>query len=332
MPKYGPHLSGIEEKVRGKISELGLVPKYVFDAKKHQERFYTAPCKNGKGDKVIFKMRTEDCEETKQYFRREIKINQLFTKCYEKTGKLSVPEFIEGDAQCIPEWMVYGFIEGYETGDFYNGLEENNIKKFSVESFMEGMKNMHRMSAFANGEINLHKEKYSDFKNAYEKYSEKLTPFFAAEEIQKAAEILKSYEKLLDEKTGVITHGDLHPGNLIITDEKGIAIIDWYYVHFNNVAFDIAYLFLEIADKDFQKKILARFVEELAENEAEFWQLFRLNVLRLVPWKINVFYDALYMRSPKKEYYYAKLTPKGLSKLEANLEAFGKALSGNEFL
>lgn len=332
MPKYGPHLKDIEEKVHGKVAELGLKPGFVFDAKKHQERFYTTVCKDKTGNKVVFKMRTEDFEETKEYFCREIKINQLFTKCYSQSGNLSVPKFIEGDADHAPEWMVYEFIEGYETGDFYNGFEKTNIKNFSVESFLQGIKNMHEMSAFADGDIKLKTEEYVDVCKAYEDYRERLRPFFTDDEIQKAADIIESGKNVLDGKNKVIAHGDFHPGNVIITKKKGIAIIDWYCVHLNNPAFDIAFFCLEITDDKFRKEILEKYVKELVEDEVLFWQLFRLNVLRLAPYKVNVLCDALYTINPTKEDYYAKLTRKGIDKLETNLHFFEKALSGINFL
>lgn len=277
-------------------------------------------------------MRTENFGETKEYFRREIRINQLFTKCYKEDGKLSVPKFIKGDAEHIPEWMVYEFIEGHEAGDFYNGLESDNIERISLESLMKGIENMHRMSALAQGEIKLVAEKYENFKVAYQKNSKVLKPFFTEKEIKTGFEILESRKRILDTKNKTITHGDLHPGNLIIKKKNDIAIIDWYYVHLNNVAFDIAFFFLEISDKKFQNKVLEKFVSELVDDENEFWQLFRLNILRLAPQKISVLRDALYVAEPVKEDYYAKLTPKGVAKLEVNLEAFQKALLGNDFL
>ncbi len=332
MPKYGLHLKDIEKKVHKKISELELTPKYVFDAKKHQERFYTAPCRDNKNNKVVFKMRTEDFQKTKEDFRREIKINKLFTEYSNRAGKLSVPKFIDGDSEHIPEWMIYEFIEGYESGDFYNGLEKNNIKKFSVESLISGVKNMQKISAFAQGEIKLKAWKHKDFLEAYEKYAGTLKPFFTEKEIGKAAEVLNANKKILDASSRFIAHGDFHPGNLIITPQKEIAIIDWYYVHLNNIAFDISFLYLEITDKKFQKKILERFVNESASDKEEFFRLFRLNILCLAPQKINVLRDALYTLEPEKKDYYAKLTSKGIAKLETNLEAFDKALYGINFL
>lgn len=332
MPKYGPHLPGIEKKVHSKLAELGLTPNYIFDTETHQERFYTEPCRDKRGGKVIFKMRTEDYLETKESFCREIQINQLFVDFYKRSRKLSVPKFIDGDSRHVPEWMVYEFIPGSEAGDLYNGLFKSNIKNFPLESLIAGMKNMQKMSAFAAGEIKLKAQKYEDFELAYKEYSGNLAPFFGPKEIAQGAKILQAHKELLDAKSVVITHGDFHPGNLVITPGGKIAVIDWYYVHLNNMAFDIAFLYLEIADKKFRKKVLEKFIAEMVDDKEEFSQLFRLNILRLAPQKINVLCDALYILKPKKEDYYARLTPQGIAKLEANLEAFTQALAGEDLL
>ena len=330
MPKYGPHIEGIEAQAHRKLCELGLSPSYVFDAKKHQERFYTVPCKDKRGKKVIFKMRTEDHDETKNSFRREIGINQLFLRFYERSRKLSVPRFIDGDSEHVPEWMVYEFIPGCEAGDFYNGLHKDSIKNFPLESLIAGMKNMQKMSAFAAGEVKLEAQKYEEFEKAYGTYGAVLAPFFSEAQIAQGAEILRAHRELLDAKSVAITHGDFHPGNLVITPSGKIAVIDWYYVHLNNMAFDIAFLCLEIADKKFRKKVLEKFMAEMVDDEAEFRRLLRLDILRLAPQKINVLRDALYIAKPKKKDYYDKLTPRGIAKLETNLEAFAQALAGED--
>lgn len=332
MPKYGPHFRGIERKVHSKIKELELVPKYVFDPKIHQERFYTAPCTNKEGKKVVFKMRAENFSETREYFRREIEINRIFTKCYEKRGKLSVPKFIQGDSEHTPEWMVYEFIEGYEAGDFYNGLLKENLGKFSIDSFVSALKNTRKMSAFAKGEINLETEGGRSFQNAYGKYSSVLIPFFSAEQIARGKEILCSSGQLLDKESIFIAHGDLHPGNVVITSKGKIAIIDWYCVHLNNMAFDLAFFYLEVCDKPFGKKLLESFLNQTVKDQELFWQLFRLDVIRLAPQKISILRDALYVLKPEKKDYYSRLTPRGISKLENLLSVFERALEGRKFL
>ncbi len=331
MPKYGPHLPDIEKKVREKVAELRLAPSYLFDCRQHKERFYTARCHSQEDRDVIFKMRTEDFWETQEAFRREIRINRLFTEFYKNDRTLSVPRFVIGDSECVPEWMVYEFIPGEEAGDFYNGILPENFGKLSLTSLIEGMRSMQAMSAFAAGKVRLEAYGYGEFRQAYERYCPVLRPFLSDAAVTEGSGILRDGANFLDKKSGVIAHGDFHPGNLVISPEGEVAIIDWYYVQMNNAAFDIAFLYLEIADDDFRRELLERYIAEMVDDGKEFYELFRLDILRIVPQKVSVLRDALCTDEPAKDDYYEKLTVQGAAKLAKNLEAFERALEGSTF-
>jgi len=331
MPKYGPHIADIEKEVKERLEKLGLVPGYEFDANKHRERFYTAPCRDQKGRRVIFKMRTEDYVPTRDYFRREIKINRFFTQYAAKGGSLLVPKFIDGDTVHSPEWMVYEFIPGREAGDFYNGLEDKNIKNFPLKSLIDGMRDMKSLGNLAQADVRLGAENYGDYRKALSDGIPILEPFFSSGEIAKAQEVIRKGKTLLDAKSTVIAHGDFHPGNIIITGRK-VAIIDWYYVHLNNIAYDFSFLLLEMPDPVIRKKYAEKFVSQVAAREKYFPELLRLCLLRLAVQKIGVLKDALYAKDPKRGDYYALLTDKGIAKLELSLEAFSAALEGKDFI
>lgn len=329
MPKYGPHLPDIKKKVRDKLAELDLTPAYVFDPGRHQERFYTVRCQDKENRRVVFKIRTEDFAQTKEAFRREIRINRLFTEFYQRGRTLAVPRFITGESESVPEWMVYEFIPGKEAGDFYNGILPENFGKISLPSLIAGMKSMRGMSVFAEGRVRLETHGFEKFKQSYGKYGPVLRPFMSDAALAVGARILESGAGLLDKESGVIAHGDFHPGNLVIAPEGKIAIIDWYYVQRSNAAFDIAFLYLEITDEDFRRELMERYVAEAAEDGKKFYELFRLDILRIVPQKVSILRDAIYAAAPEKSDYYEKLTSQGIAKLEKNLEAFERALGGS---
>jgi aminoglycoside phosphotransferase len=330
MPKYGPHLPDIQARVQERLSALSLVPSYAFDPRKHRERFYTAPCRAASGKKVIFKMRTEDYAPTQQFFRREIRINELFTRFYEKSRVLTVPRFLDGDAESAPEWMVYEFIPGHEAGDFYNGLAPESAAHLDVAALVEGMRNMQAMSELARGEIALERETGAQFLAAYEAESACLAPFFSEQEIRAGQELLAEGRVLLDEAEVVVVHGDFHPGNIILKDGGGLAFIDWYDVGLSNAVYDLAYLLLEIPEEKLRRDILARF--GTGRPAEEFYRLLRLDLLRLVPRKVGVLGDALFKSAPSRADYEAGLTAKGRNKLELNLEYFRTTLADKPFI
>jgi len=336
MPKFGPNFKNIDKKVKDRIKKLNIVPKFVFDSRKSHERFYTVPCyvKNNKRKKVVFKMRIENYYETRNFFRKEIKINKLFTRCYNKEKNLFVPKYIDGNCKQSPEWMIYDYIEGKTAGDYYNGFYKETLSKFPIKNFIKGVKTTHTMSSLINNKnlINLEKKGYIYYRKEYDIYKDRLKPFFSKKEIDKAKDIFISYKHLLDKKCAIVTHGDLHPGNIIITHNNQIAIIDWFYVHLNNMAFDIAFLYMEMwQNKKVRNKILNDFAKVFSKNEPEFSELFRLSVLRIAPQKINVLYDSIKNKQDNKPSYYKNLSKNGIKKLECLLKNFETALYGINF-
>ncbi len=334
MPINGPHLPAIEKIIHARLRELELTPQYVFRAAQHQERFYTAPCRTRAGQQVVFKMRTEDFRETQEYFRREIMINRRFSEFSSQAQTLSVPLFLAGDAETVPEWMVYEFIAGVEAGDFYNGFQKKLVPRFSVDSLIAGMRSMHALPAFAQGDIRLAPARYADFAAAYEAHQAQLAPFFTPSQLAAGRELLAVHEQLLDESGRVIAHGDFHPGNLLLQPGGEVAFIDWYNVHLNNPAFDLAFLLLEIPEHDFRDRILERFVGELVGNGGaeEFWLLLRLDIVALVGQKVKVMHDAFDLERPTPADYRTRLTPRGYAKLQVSLDFFRRALAGANFL
>lgn len=332
MPKYGPYLKNIEKNINKKIAELELIPSYKFDPERFKERFYTALCLNKKtGKKVIFKMRIEDYPQTRDFFRKEIRINQLFANLYKGKKDLSVPRFLKGDWKKTPEWMLYDYIEGETAGDFYNGFGKRALAKFSAADFVNALGSAHKLSFLAKKKniIKLEKKGYRWHKQEFNKYKARLNPFFSEKEIEKADEILDSNRKLLDEKCEIITHGDLHPGNIIITPRNKIALLDWFYVHLNNIAYDLAYVYLDIIDKKARKKLLSEFIKRLVKDKEEFSALFQASILKIATQKINVLFDSFQSKKETKIEYRRHLTASGFRKLEYNINDFKNALEGN---
>ena len=174
--------------------------------------------------------------------------------------------------------------------------------------------------------IKLDKKGYKWYKKEFEKFNVRLKPFFSRKEIDRAGRILDSHKKMLDEKCNIITHGDLHPGNIIITSQNQIAILDWFYVHLNNMAYDLAYIYLDILNRKTRKKPFDEFSSRLVKNKDEFYILFQLSVLKIAPQKINVLFDSFQSKKETESEYRKHLTASGFRKMKYNLDDFKNAL------
>ena len=333
MPKFGPYIKNIDKKIESKIANLGLVPDYKFDFEKNIGRFYTTPCKTKEDKKVIFKMRVEDYPETKDFFEKEIKVNQLFASFRGSEKDLPVPKFLDGDYKSTPEWIMYDFIDGSVAGNFYDGIYAKNIGNFPVDSFIGVIEKIHKMSILlASGQnlITLEKRGHDAYLRDFNMYGARMKPFFKEREIDKVKGIFNSYENLLNRKTNTVTHGDLHPGNIILMKKGGVAVIDWFYVHLNNIAFDFAFLFTETDNERFRKKLLEKFVKKFVKDKSkdkkEFYSLFRLSILRIVPQKINILFDSFKNKEETMRSYRNNLSDIAFKKMNRNLKDFKDAL------
>ena len=333
MPKFGPHIKNIDKKIENRIAKLGLVPDRKFDLKKNRERFYTVSCKTKENKKVIFKIRVEDYPETKDFFKKEIKVNQLFAGFCESEKDLPVPKFLDGDYENTPEWMTYNFIDGAAAGSFYDGIYAKNVSGFPIDDFISSMEKIRKASILTSKNfIKLEQKGHDAYLKGFDMYSARIKPFFREGEIDEVKKIFNSYENLLNRKTNTITHGDLHPGNVILTKRGGVAIIDWFYVHLNNITFDFTFFFTETDNerfrKEFLEKFVKKFVKDKAEDKREFYSLFRLSILRIVPQKINVLFDSLKNKEETMRSYRNNLSKVAFKKMNRNLKDFENALYG----
>ncbi|WP_046006803.1 phosphotransferase family protein [Pseudoalteromonas rubra] len=98
--------------------------------------------------------------------------------------------------------------------------------------------------------------------------------------------VLQAHQPGFDQlSTFTLNHGDLHPGNLILTPAQQLIPIDWERAHFGDPAFDLALLNWHgdgpIADQALQTRAIALYSENPAEQtrlkkRVACWSLLRL--------------------------------------------------------
>lgn len=256
MPKFGPFLPNIEESLEKILEYTQLTPSFYFDRTKFHERFYTTPAKDKDGNKYILKVQIEDYPKTKEIFGWERFFVRYFSE--KNISDLHTPKFIES-GELPPEWMTYKFAEGQLAGTMC-GLYGTFAKTFPIESAVKSILALQSLTP----DTTTKKETKNLYKN----------------------------EKLINNSKAVLTHGDFHPGNIIVQGDH-IAIIDWAYIHLNNYLYDITFLWLTFHNHpQLQERLLAKF-KELSPRKENFDQMFKINLQHFVPRIIKIIKDRI---------------------------------------
>jgi thiamine kinase-like enzyme len=258
--------------------------------------FYTALCKDNKNINYVLKIRREKSRKTQQGFLTEIHVLKKFSK--QNIVDLQVPKYLDSYTILSPEWLIYKFSEGHSVG-WWSGFEEWFINKY--------IKKLPKLvSAISETKINSNKIKKTTCNQTIKVFNKRkklLKEYLSDEQIKKGVEILKKNKKVLNKTKLVLTHGDLHPGNIVLNKKDKLVIIDWFNAHLNNIAFDPCFVWFSLwgypdEQKDFLENIL-----ENNSNEKQFKKLFSLNQIILTPKFLEIMNHIKKEISPESEEY-----------------------------
>ncbi|MBU4360379.1 phosphotransferase [Patescibacteria group bacterium] len=246
--------------------------------------FDTSKCVNKDGYFYIIKIRREKSKETMEKFSKEISVNKALSN--NKDSKIEFPKFVDCQINKKPEWLIYKYINGRPAGqwNYFNPQELNKI-----------FNNLNYVILFLLKTKVIEKEfkqiRHTEMFNDFKKCQKTLKQFFTKNEIKKGIEIIKQSKKLLNKTKLILTHGDLHPANIIITKNNKISIIDWFDSQLNNRVYDATCLWFKLWNyPEKQKLFLVNFLKNI-NNKKEFEKLFKINQIRLTPKMLEVAND-----------------------------------------
>lgn len=238
--------------------------------------FHTSRCKDEKNNFYVLKIRKEKSKITKQKFLTEIYL--LKTISNQKDSDLRVPKFLDSNTKKSPEWVLYKFSKGHSIG-WWSGFEDWFLDKH--------FKDLPKLVLdISNHKVDINKLKkisYSKILKSFNKRKKNLTEYLSKDNIKKGIKILRNNKKALNKADLVLTHGDLHPGNILLNKSNKLVIIDWFNAHLNNSAFDVCFVWFSLwgypeKQKEFFKKTLKE-----STNKKQFEKLFSLNKIILTP-------------------------------------------------
>lgn len=129
-------------------------------------------------------------------------------------------------------------------------------------------------------------ERAQDYKKYFLKHLPAKGKYIGLKDQEQVLEIFSKYRALLAQDN-CLTHGDLHPGNMVCNRSK-LVLHDWKYAHWDNPYLDFTFIwFLTWLDEKWRGEFF-RLEEKKAEDKELFRTYFYLSVLKLTPKMISI--------------------------------------------
>lgn len=281
---------------------------------------YASICQNEKKEIVYIKIRLYPKLVSHKSFIKEVIITKFLSENFLHNKFFITPKYYKSEIVKKPEWMIRGYTKGKRMGDVWGYSPEfiKLIEPKKIAGFLD----------FVRGDISekfSREKKYYDHglfeKNTatiYKKYFLDYLPLskkFIKPKLQKKAlEIFDRYEGFIAQNNNFLSHGDLHPGNLVY-DNGRIVVHDWKYAHWDLPYADFTFMWILLWLNIGWRKELFLLELNRAQNKEIFIKSFLLSVLKLAPKMITILVQS------------SKITPsqrkKSISKIS---EVFNQAI------
>ncbi|QHX36594.1 phosphotransferase [Spiroplasma sp. BIUS-1] len=187
--------------------------------------------------------------------KESIEFHDLYLDKKNEFNFLSELKKIKQD--CLLKPLEFNLTKNKLTSKFeflsdFKSLEQIDINKDIIDMVIENIMEMHS--------LNIEKDKvkkfeYVNFLNIFHKNTDK-----KLKEYDEYIDQIKEYEILFDSLDLVLSHNDLVPGNILISNDKAI-FIDYDYVTLNNKFFDIASFITETLNNN--EEFIDYFIKKL---------------------------------------------------------------------
>lgn len=267
-------------KKLGEEIDLERIRKFIQEDKK----FYYQPIKK----ELFLKVKIKEGRKISREIKTEI---EIYKNLKEKIGrkKRFFPEIISFGKHKNLNWFLLKKEEGIFGGEMEKDLriKKEFLKRIKPEDFAKIIflyqKLKPKIPLYLHGGWWFERDFEYHRKNFLEKFinSSLNKNLFSQKEIDLAQKIITENKKFLDNLANFLCHGDLYPNNLILNEKENLIILDWSLVTFNNLAFDVAFIYLMAHElPKWQEKFLKKFLSLIKEKE-EFKDLLRIDLISL---------------------------------------------------
>ena len=221
-------------------------------------RFFSFKAENQKGDKFWIKIvRNKKSISIRKELIREIKVLKKVDQALNNSRQtLNSLEFIAGQTNKYPEWLIYKFAPGRESGDILTGYAPSFLTPTNLKKINSTFKIIHNIKT---NHIDLPVKKFSWYEKNINNYLKNLPRTIKLNKnLLSASQLyLKQNKQKINNSPLVLNHGDLFPQNFL-NYKKHYTIIDWGSAHLNNPGFDLANIWFNARRrKKWQKNFLA---------------------------------------------------------------------------
>ena len=250
--------------------------------------FIVKQCINSKKENFILKIRKRKSKRLKQQFINEIFINIFLEKYYKNDFPYKVVYYDISEGE---ETLLYKMVEGRTLNGYYFLIGKRNAKYYNPKKIIDLISLVQQQGdkfiAFDDN-IKLEKKGYEKSKHHLLKYEEIYNTYFGNDYFLRIKGFIKSYKKLFDDNL-TLSHGDLNPKNVLISNDNIVTLIDWTDISLGNSLSDISKFYLASWNvKSKQKELKKLALEKNNNNE----KLFNLNILILTGEFIKILNDS----------------------------------------
>ncbi len=220
----------------------------------------------------------------KKTFANEVKISEYLIK----SGIDFIPTIVGSGYDKAPAWYLYRIVKGKMSGSFSYTFSFNDsfyqspgIPKLFAHHLKALRELSFRKQSIPTLTSNIYKRRMNSIYKRINRYSDG-TP---QPIIVQAYELFRKKSALLNNTNVYLSHGDLHPANIIFSKNK-LYFIDFEFISYANVAFDFCFGYVfSWNNQRFQERLKNTFVKSLTEEERkEFDYIFPLVYIYFLLW------------------------------------------------
>ncbi len=259
-------IPNIDKIVEAKLKELKLKPELsLSDLKRKRKRFYSTPCQTEDGKTVFLKILISKRKEDAAWLKKEIAIG--------KTLQFNSLSPIKENTKKMPFWFLRQYLPGPIVG-YHFKIYRPGLKKQTRKEIVKILLSLQSLSP----KIKLEKKEMADYLKSIKSFEEKLkVKRDKSINFEKIYQFFESQKKYFKKQRKVLAHGDFTLANFFV-NERRVYLTDWEHLRYDNIAADIARLWIQTYKyPKWRKSLVLLFLAKVPKYKREqFQQLFRV--------------------------------------------------------